>query len=49
MIIWQIFSKLSSQRCNELFWQCYRKLYFVSILSNWGNFAETYGIRGSAL
>jgi len=30
------FSELSSQRCSELFWQCYRKRYFVSILSNWG-------------
>jgi len=28
------FLNCSSQRCNELFWQCYRKRYFVSILSN---------------
>jgi len=35
------FLNCSSQRCNELFWQCCRKLYFVSKLSNfWGDFCR---------
>jgi len=39
-VIWQIFLNCSLQRCNELFWQCYTKGHFVSILSNWrGGFA----------
>jgi len=30
------FLSCSSQGFKELFWQCYRKWYFVSTLSNWG-------------
>jgi len=42
MALADIFLNCSSQRCNKLFWQCYRKRYFGSILSNWGRgIAET--------
>ena len=32
-----------SQRCNEIFWQCWRKRCFVSILSNWGDLQKLRG------
>jgi len=41
------FLNCASQRCNELFWQCYRKRYFVSTLSNWGGILQK--LRGIGL
>jgi len=48
MFMADFFYNCSSYRCNKLlFWQCYRKQYAVSTLSNWGGILQKLG--GTAL